>query len=582
MKKLSVLAVLLALVLVIGACAPLATPAPTAEPTQAPVVEPTPEPQPQTIVDIAVADGRFSTLVTALQAAGLVDTLKGDGPFTVFAPTDEAFAKLPAGTVEALLADIPALTDILLYHVANGKALAADVVGLSTVDTLNGIPVKVTVTDGKVFLNESQVVITDIAEDNGVIHVIDSVLLPPKDIVDIAVEDGRFTTLAAALQAAGLVETLKGEGPFTVFAPTDEAFAKLPEGTVEALLADIPALTDILLYHVAEGRQFAADVVKLDKIATAQGKSATISLMDGAAKIDGAQIVLTDILAANGVIHVIDSVILPPKDIVETAVADGRFTTLVAAVQAAGLVDTLKSEGPFTVFAPTDDAFAKLPEGTVAELLKPENLESLQNILLYHVVPGSVKAEQVVTLENAETALGPKVSIKVEEGKVFVNDAEVIITDIQTYNGVIHVIDSVILPPKDIVDIAVADGRFTTLTAALEAAGLVETLKGKGPFTVFAPTDDAFAKLPAGTVEELLKPEKLEALKNILLYHVVEGRVRADAVVSLESAKTVLGQDLVIKIEDGKVYINDAQVIITDIEALNGVIHVIDTVLLPK
>ena len=582
MKKLSVLAVLLALVLVIGACAPLATPAPTAEPTQAPVVEPTPEPQPQTIVDIAVADGRFSTLVTALQAAGLVDTLKGDGPFTVFAPTDEAFAKLPAGTVEALLADIPALTDILLYHVANGKALAADVVGLSTVDTLNGIPVKVTVTDGKVFLNESQVVITDIAEDNGVIHVIDSVLLPPKDIVDIAVEDGRFTTLAAALQAAGLVETLKGEGPFTVFAPTDEAFAKLPEGTVEALLADIPALTDILLYHVAEGRQFTADVVKLDKIATAQGKSATISLMDGAAKIDGAQIVLTDILAANGVIHVIDSVILPPKDIVETAVADGRFTTLVAAVQAAGLVDTLKSEGPFTVFAPTDDAFAKLPEGTVAELLKPENLESLQNILLYHVVPGSVKAEQVVTLENAETALGPKVSIKVEEGKVFVNDAEVIITDIQTYNGVIHVIDSVILPPKDIVDIAVADGRFTTLAAALEAAGLVETLKGTGPFTVFAPTDDAFAKLPAGTVEELLKPEKLEALKNILLYHVVEGRVRADAVVSLESAKTVLGQDLVIKIEDGKVYINDAQVIITDIEALNGVIHVIDTVLLPK
>lgn len=582
MKKLSVLAVLLALVLVIGACAPLATPAPTAEPTQAPVVEPTPEPQPQTIVDIAVADGRFSTLVTALQAAGLVDTLKGDGPFTVFAPTDEAFAKFTAGTVEALLADIPALTDILLYHVANGKALAADVVGLSTVDTLNGIPVKVTVTDGKVFLNESQVVITDIAEDNGVIHVIDSVLLPPKDIVDIAVEDGRFTTLAAALQAAGLVETLKGEGPFTVFAPTDEAFAKLPEGTVEALLADIPALTDILLYHVAEGRQFTADVVKLDKIATAQGKSATISLMDGAAKIDGAQIVLTDILAANGVIHVIDSVILPPKDIVETAVADGRFTTLVAAVQAAGLVDTLKSEGPFTVFAPTDDAFAKLPEGTVAELLKPENLESLQNILLYHVVPGSVKAEQVVTLENAETALGPKVSIKVEEGKVFVNDAEVIITDIQTYNGVIHVIDSVILPPKDIVDIAVADGRFTTLTAALEAAGLVETLKGKGPFTVFAPTDDAFAKLPAGTVEELLKPEKLEALKNILLYHVVEGRVRADAVVSLESAKTVLGQDLVIKIEDGKVYINDAQVIITDIKALNGVIHVIDTVLLPK
>ena len=274
------------------------------------------------------------------------------------------------------------------------------------------------------------------------------------------------------------------------------------------------------------------------------------------------------------------------SDIVDTAVADGRFTTLAAALGAADLVDTLKGEGPFTVFAPTDDAFAKLPEGTVETLLLPENLEQLKSNLLYHVVSGKVMAEDVVTLTSADTVLGEPVTIKVDMGKVYLNDTvEVIITDVEASNGVIHVIDSVLLPPaklSDIVDTAVADGRFTTLAAALGAADLVDTLKGEGPFTVFAPTDDAFAKLPEGTVATLLLPENLEQLKSILLYHVVSGKVMAADVVTLTSADTVLGEAVTIKVEDGKVYLNDTvQVIITDVEASNGVIHVIDAVLLP-
>jgi uncharacterized surface protein with fasciclin (FAS1) repeats len=282
-----------------------------------------------------------------------------------------------------------------------------------------------------------------------------------------------------------------------------------------------------------------------------------------------------------------------PNDIVDTAVADGRFTTLVAAVQAAGLVDTLKGEGPFTVFAPTDDAFAKLPAGTVEDLLKPENLETLKNILLYHVVAGKVMAADAIALDGkaADTALADNpINISVKDGNVFLNEnTQVVITDIETANGVIHVIDSVLLPePKlsDIVDTAVADGRFTTLVAAVQAAGLVDTLKGEGPFTVFAPTDDAFAKLPAGTVEDLLKPENLETLKNILLYHVVAGKVMATDAIALDgqAADTALeGQQLTITVKDGKVFLNDnVQVIITDIATSNGVIHVIDTVLLPQ
>jgi transforming growth factor-beta-induced protein len=273
-------------------------------------------------------------------------------------------------------------------------------------------------------------------------------------------------------------------------------------------------------------------------------------------------------------------------DIVDTAVADGRFTTLVAAVDAAGLVDALKGEGPFTVFAPTDDAFAALPEGTVEELLKPENKQALTDILLYHVVEGKVMAADVTGLTSATTLLGKDIAIKVDMGNVYINDAKVIITDIETSNGVIHVIDAVLLPSDEeaqtIVEIAVADERFSTLVAAVTAADLVETLSGEGPFTVFAPTNDAFAALPAGTVENLLLPENKQALIDILLYHVVSGKVMAADVVGLTSATTVLGKDLTITVRDGKVFLNDTvEIIITDIEASNGVIHVIDAVLLP-
>jgi transforming growth factor-beta-induced protein len=452
MKSRKVFGTLIVLSLVIGACA-TATPEPTQVPTEVPVEptavpEPTatPEPEPMDIVDTAVADGRFSTLVAAVQAAGLVDALKGEGPLTVFAPTDDAFAALPEGTLDSLLADIPALTDILLYHVVEGKVMAASVLGLSQALTLQGQYVDIRVEDGKVYIDNAEVLITDIETTNGVIHVIDAVILPEsRDIVDVALEDGRVETLVAAVQAAGLVDALKGEGPLTVFAPTDDAFAALPEGTVEALLEDIPTLSSILLYHVLEGKYMAADVLSMSQAMTLQGQYVSFSADMGKVMIDNAEIILTDIEASNGVIHVIDAVILPEtRDIVDIAVEDGRFQTLVTAVQAAGLVDALKGEGLLTVFAPTDDAFASLPEGTVEALLN--DIPTLTNILLYHVVEGKVMAADVLELSEAETLLGESLSIVVEDGKVMIDGAQVIITDIEASNGVIHVIDAVLIP----------------------------------------------------------------------------------------------------------------------------------------
>ena len=270
--------------------------------------------------------------------------------------------------------------------------------------------------------------------------------------------------------------------------------------------------------------------------------------------------------------------------IVETAVAAGSFKTLVAAVQAAGLVDTLNGTGPFTVFAPTDEAFAKLPAGTLEMLLKPENKAKLAAILTYHVVPGAVKAADVVKLKNAGTVNGQRVDIKVDGAKVQVDGANVVTTDIACSNGVIHVIDTVILPVDgNIVDVAAKNGSFNTLVAAVKAAGLVETLSGKGPFTVLAPTDAAFAKLPAGTLEMLLKPENKKQLVDILTYHVVPGvAAYSDAVVKMTEVPTVLGSPIAVKVVGGKVTLNGATVVIADVEATNGVIHVVDTVILPS
>tara|TARA_B100001059_G_C17790563_1_gene559889 strand:+ start:34 stop:963 length:930 start_codon:yes stop_codon:yes gene_type:complete len=268
--------------------------------------------------------------------------------------------------------------------------------------------------------------------------------------------------------------------------------------------------------------------------------------------------------------------------IAQTAAADGRFTTLVAAVDAAGLTETLNSKGSYTVFAPTDAAFKQLPDGTVETLLKPENKEALKGILLYHVVPGHFHATDVVKMPSLITANGQRLDVAMSDKGATIDNANILITDIETSNGIIHVIDAVVLPSsKTIPQTAKETGKFNTLLAAAEAAGLVKALSADGPITVFAPTDEAFAKLPAGTVETLLKPENKAMLAEVLTYHVVPGRIYSDAALKAGKAKTLQGSSASIKARDNGVFVNNSQVIAADLDTSNGVIHVIDTVMLP-
>lgn len=270
------------------------------------------------------------------------------------------------------------------------------------------------------------------------------------------------------------------------------------------------------------------------------------------------------------------------QDIVDTAVQSGSFQTLTAAVKAAGLVDALKGEGPLTVFAPTDDAFAELPDGTVESLLKPENKAKLAAILKYHVVKGAVKAADVSKLTGAQTLNGQRVNVSTKGKEVMIDSAKVVKADIACSNGVIHVIDRVILPEdKNLVEVAKQAEAFSTLLAAAQAAGLAGTLTQDGPFTVFAPTDQAFSHLPSGTVESLLKPENKDKLASILKYHVVKGRVYSDAAIKAGHAQTLAGSSVSITSGGGKVMVGKAKVLTPDLDASNGVIHVIDAVLLP-
>jgi transforming growth factor-beta-induced protein len=271
------------------------------------------------------------------------------------------------------------------------------------------------------------------------------------------------------------------------------------------------------------------------------------------------------------------------KTIVETALGAESFSTLVTALKAADLVDALQAEGSFTVFAPTNAAFAKLPEKQLATLLDPKNKLLLQSILTYHVVPGELMAKQVLKRKNALTLNGQRVDFNVIKGVVTVDGASVTSTDLDCSNGVIHVIDTVILPSTmDLIATAVQAGSFKTLAAALQATALTEALQGKGPFTVFAPTDAAFAALPEGTVATLLKPENHKKLAAILTFHVVPGRIYSEAVAAGGTFTTLQGQKLKSRNHESTVTINGAGIVKANIEATNGVIHVIDKVLLPE
>jgi transforming growth factor-beta-induced protein len=402
----------------------------------------------------------------------------------------------------------------------------------------------------------------------------------PKSIAAIASADPQFSVLVQALDKAGLVSTLDNAGTFTVFAPTNAAFSalftQLGVTGIEQLSAD--ALRPILLYHVL-GTKAVSSGLKSGYVSTLSpaigGRfvSMQLDVMNGVKLNNSAKVSTADVMASNGVIHIIDKVLLPPS-VADLAVANSSFTTLVSALSGAGLVPALSDpKGTFTVFAPTNEAFAQL--SSVPEDLKP--------VLLYHVLGSTVYSNQVVTgyAKTISTYSNNPMDIYINtaSGVKINNSATVVAVDVVGTNGVIHVIDKVLLPPS-VVGIAINNSSFSSLVSAVVKAGLAETLSGMGPYTVFAPTNDAFSALFTALGVNGIDDLTAEQLSPILLYHVVSGNVLSNALTN-GNVPTLQGSDILVNIGKGVVLNGNTNVVLADVQGSNGVVHAIDKVLLP-
>jgi len=541
------------------------------------------------LVELAQDNDDFSTLVDVIVDLGLDEDL-ASGEFTVFAPTNDAFDDLPDGVLESLTED--QLLDIIQFHVTEGSVESGDLEVQQDVEMLNEELTLVRSSSAGVNVNgSSEVVDADLIATNGVIHAIDEVLLPRDirieleipNLVDVAEEAGDFETLLTLAEDAGLITTLQFLGPYTAFAPNDDAFAEL--GIDPASLSE-EELQFILTYHVISDAEIASgDLESQQTVESAAEEELYITSNeeDGVVVNGNSQVIDADVDASNGIIHVVDNVLLPNAflNTVEVAQKNYNFTTLVDLIVDANLAETVASD-EFTVFAPTNDAF----EDLFAEV-NPDDLsaDQVEEILLYHTIPaatiasGDLEAEQTVASTTEEDLY-----ITAGEDVVVNGNSTVTTADVESNNGVIHAVDSVLLPNSlvDVTAIAQKNYNLTSLVNLLVDFNLVETLQGDGPFTVFAPTNEAF-----DAISEVVEGLSDEEITEVLTYHVLAANVESGDIVPPQTATMLNEQDITIDVENDVVTITDAaggtaEVVVADQVGTNGVVHIIDAVLIPN
>lgn len=468
-----------------------------------------PKTQAPSIGEIALDTENLSTLVAALvqadgdEPAGLVKAVtNGKGPFTVFAPTNQAFQEFLANfdgydTLEDFdSAEKRAiLKEVLQYHIINSvEALSTDLTQGQEITTRQGETVVINISGGIAIQDKTgesaNVVAPDIQTRNGVVHMIDKVLLPDavingvrQDLVDLVIATESLSNLEAAVIKTGLVDTLRSTGPFTVFAPTDDAFVALLNlmgddyNSIDDFdtEAEINLLRDILLYHVIPAEVLSPSLTE-GPVSTALADNAINVIPSGDSFVIGdatqavANITGADILALNGVAHTINKVLLPQsavdfvtsitlKNVFETLASQNQYSLLTDALAHVedGLVELLSGEGSFTIFAPTNDAirtfFGTIPDcGALSDFDTDAEKAFLATVLKYHVFVPATQAGEFANGEEITTAQGETFSVNVGDGvsidDATLIDANVTQADIIATNGVIHRIDKVLQAPE--------------------------------------------------------------------------------------------------------------------------------------
>lgn len=604
------------------------------------------------IFDVVDNTASFSLLEAALRRVSdnggtdLVAALSDSTSlFTVFAPSDAAFNASGFADVDAINAvDVATLENILNYHVVVGSGLTASQLVSGPLTAANSQRLNITSNSGGVSINgKISVSQADIQTTNGVIHAIDMVLTPPsQDVTEIAIAlsqdatNPEFTSLVAALTQASLVTALQdAQANFTVLAPTDSAFAKFLDQLGFASLADVPndLLTQVLLYHVIPSGVFSSDLSQGLEVSTTLNTNPdnlpiTVDLTGGNVSFNSLNSsrvadpnTQTDILATNGVIHVIDNVLIPNAEFTITQLAQvgDNFTLLEAAAIGAGLTDELgDTTATLTVFAPDDAAFAasNLDLTFLSSLTEAQAAE----IIGYHAL-GTTKLAADFGTGGPEPTLAPVVTIPDQldlfistDGGVFINpgnpgqNIQVTTANVNAKNGVLHVIPQVILPPsvqfgglgtvENIVDTLSKAGtpEFTQLLAAITRAGLGGVLADPSRnFTVFAPTDAAFQVLYDSLGVTGVDDIDAGTLATVLQYHIVDLSTRAystnlgdgDMLTMFGGSGMVTANvnagGITLTATDAalSVGLDDATVTGANVVATNGVVHIIDRVLLP-
>jgi transforming growth factor-beta-induced protein len=511
------------------------------------------------VTDRLVVDG-YLTTDDAVSAAELDDDLQAAGPFTIFAPINDAYDALPEGALDVLL-DVDhndgLLEKVLGFHVVPGRITASQVTPGATFTTLEGS----TITIGQDFT-----VVESSSAANGIVHGITQVQTANLDITDqLALRS--ISSLDAALTASRLDDDLQTDGPFTLFAPTNDALAGVT-------LTDTTLRRNVLRFHVVPGRITADQLTPGARLTTIAGTELEVSVEQGRTFVDGVAVGEMAIGASNGLIYTLDGVLTDDLNAFDLIRVRG-FSTTATRLQAAGLDDDLATLTGFTLFAPTNTAFSSvIGADTLAAARNATGL--LAEVLQYHVVPQRLTLSQLTNGQTLTTLAGETLTIRVSGDSVLVNNTLVGAGNLRASNGIVHTLNGVLTGSLELPETARLLG-LRSLTGALRQAGLISTLEDDGPFTLFAPTNAGFGKVAADT---LLSDEQDEVLGRVLRYHVVRGRILAENITDGQTVTALDGTTLTFQVNDaGDVSVNRVPLARADVMSSNGVVHTIDDVL---